>query len=66
MTRIHLIYIMYERGRANIEAKNIQCASLKKIMMSVLANFALKQLSLDSSALYESGFFGMGSSDLIQ
>lgn len=66
MTRMHLIYIMYERARSNLYSRNMKCANLKKIMMSALANFALKQLSLDFSALYDSGFFGIGSSDLLE
>ena len=65
MTRMHLIYIMYERARANLVSRNIKCQNLTKILMSVLANFALKQLSLDFSALYECGFFGPGSADLL-
>lgn len=65
MTRMHLIYITYERARSNLEAKNLQCVNLKKILMTALANFALKQLSTDCSSLYECGFFGAGSSDLL-
>ena len=66
MTRTHLIYIMYERARTNLEAKKIKSANLKKIMYTVLANYAIKQLQLDLSPLYESGFFGKGSADLVE
>ena len=41
---MHLIYITYERARSNLEAKNLQCVNMKKILMTALANFALKQL----------------------
>ena len=34
--------------------------------MSVLANFALKYIIADSAPLYECGFFGPGSSDLLE
>ena len=33
--------------------------------MTVLANFALKQLQIETTPLYECGFFGAGSSDLL-
>jgi len=33
--------------------------------MKVFSNFALKQLTLDSIPLYETGFFGAGSSNLL-
>ena len=66
MTRVHLIYIMYEHARANIEAKKIKCANLKRSFYTILANFAIKQLQLDLSPLYECGFFGAGSADLVE
>ena len=66
MTRLHLVYIIYERARSNLEKSNLKCQNLKKALYSALANFALKQLSLDNNLLYESGFFGRGSGDLIE
>ena len=66
MTRMHMVYIMYERARSRIESQNVQSENLKKIMMTVLANFALQQLKLDHSALYDCGFFGRGSSNLLK
>ena len=66
MTRLHLIYIMYERARKNVESKAIKCANLRRTFYDVLANFALKQVMLDSSPLFECGFFGAGSSDLLE
>ena len=65
MTRLHLLYIMYERARSNLKAKNLQCQNLNKILEIVLANYALKQLSLDNRELYECGFFGPGSAELL-
>ena len=65
MTKLHLIYIMYERARSKLDARNVQDPNIKKIIMTVLANFALKQLLIDNVDLYESGFFGPGSSDLL-
>ena len=66
MTKFHLVYIMYERARTKLNAKGIRDPSIKKAFMIVLANFALKQLQIDVGSLYESGFFGPGSSDLLE
>ena len=65
MTRFHLIYIMYERARNMIETSTVKDENIKKVFTKVFSNFALKQLSLDSVPLYETGFFGPGSSDLL-
>ena len=65
MTRMHLIYKMYERARANLESSNATCTNLKGNIYKVLANFALNQLKLDSSPLYECGYFGKGSARLL-
>ena len=65
MTKMHLVYIMYERAKAKLQSKGIKDANVTKIFMTVLANFALKQLLTDNISLYESGFFGPGSGDLL-
>ena len=66
MTRLHLIYIMYERARARIESKNMQDANGRDLYMTVLANFALNFIREDSNLLYEAGFFTKGSGDLLE
>ena len=66
VARAHLVYILYERARANIEQQNIRCANLRKSLYSVLANFAVNQLKLDLCPLYESGFFTAGSAGLLE
>lgn len=65
MTKLHLIYIMYERARQKLESKKIRDANLVTNFKTVLANFALKSLQADNINLYESGFFGAGSNDLL-
>lgn len=37
--------------------KNLKDENLKSTLMSLLANFALKQLISEPALLYESGFF---------
>jgi len=44
MTKLHLIYIMYERARATIASQQIQDANVRRVYMTILANFALKYL----------------------
>ena len=65
MTKLHLVYIMYERARARIQAKQVQDSNINRVFMSVLANFALKYLILDIAPLYECGFLGAGANDLL-
>ena len=65
MTRLHLTYIIYERARSTLEKSDMKCQNFKKALHSAMANYALKQLTLDSNLLYESGFFGRGSGDLL-
>ena len=65
MTKAHLIYICYERACKSLMAKKVADQNIKKAFMNLYANFALKQLSLDCVSLYETGFFGPGSNDLL-
>ena len=66
MTRYHLIYIMFERARNMLQARLIKDENVRTAFMRCFSNFALKQLSLDSVPLYETGFFGPGSNDLLE
>lgn len=66
VTKLHLIYVMYERAKNNIDRKNVKDASLKQTLMTCLANFAIKQLQSDSVPLYECGFFGADSRELLE
>ena len=66
MTKLHLIYIMYERSRAKIASKKIKDSNINRTFMSIFANYALKYIIADSSSLYECGFFGPGSNELLE
>ena len=65
MTKYHLIYIMYERACNVVHNMTIRDKNVKAVFMKVFSNFALKQLSLDSTPLYETGFFGDSSGNLL-
>jgi len=56
---------MYERSRKKLISKKFSDQNVLKVFMSVLANYALKNISQDAVPLYESGFFGRGSKDLL-
>lgn len=66
MTRMHLIYIMYERARNMLNARKIQDPNVRNIFMRCFNNFALKQLAIEVTSLYDCGFFGPGSNDLLE
>ena len=60
MAHNHLIYICYERAAAKFA--KVQDPNVAKVFQDVLANFAIKHVMSDGVPLYESGFFGPGSS----
>ena len=60
MAHNHLIYIIYERAAAKLAGA--QDPNVIKVYQDVLANFAIKHVMSDAVPLYESGFFGAGSS----
>ena len=66
MTRLHLVCIMYERARKRLASKQMKDRNGHNLFMTVLANFALNFLREDSSLLFESGFFGAGSGELLE
>lgn len=66
VTKLHLIYVMYERAKNNIDRKNVKDTNLKSTLMMCLANFAIKQLQSDMVPLYECGFFGADSRELLE
>lgn len=65
MTKAHLIYIMYERACKRLMSIKVADKNIERVFMNMYANFACKQMSLESSPLYESGFFSAGSGDLL-
>ena len=64
MAHNHLIYIIYESCVAKLVG--VRDPNVVKVFQNVLANFALKHVLGDAVPLYESGFFGPGSSQLLE
>ena len=57
---------MYESSRERIQGLKLQDQNITKIFMTAFANFALKQLQADMNPLFEAGFFGPDSVDLLE
>ena len=57
---------MYEQARKRITELKLQDQNITKIFMTAFANFALKQIQTDMNPLFEAGFFGPESVDLLE
>lgn len=51
--------------RNGIENQGFKCGGIKKNLTNLLLVFGLTELSKDSAALYESGFFNLGTAPLV-
>ena len=65
MTKYHIIYIMFELTRKSLTEHSFKDTNCYKLVEILLKTFALNQLSQDYNALYETGYFTMGASDLL-
>ncbi len=65
MTKYHLIYIMFIISTSNYKNHKFTDQRIPEILDVLLKVFALKQLIEDPQALYECGFFGAGSAQLL-
>jgi len=62
LTRLHLIFIIYSRACNKLRSQQVRDANLQQTLMTVFANFALKEIMSDPLPLYDSGFFAPGKS----
>ena len=65
MSRAHVLYISFVIYRLIVEKTEFKDKNIKPLLLLLGKIFALKQLSIDSTACYETGFFGAGSKDLL-
>lgn len=65
MSRAHVLYISFVIYRLIVEKTEFKDKNIKPLLLLLGKIFALKQLSIDSTACYETGFFGPGSKDLL-
>lgn len=61
MSRAHMLFICFQYFRDAIENKEYANPNSKVVLILLARIFALKQLTLDSVMLYETGFFKTGS-----
>ena len=60
MVKVHIIYKVYSRACEKLRSHQIRDANLTNTLMTVFANFALKDIIADTIPLYDSGFFTAG------
>ena len=65
MTRLHLIYLSFKMARERLDGNQFKDARVKHFLMVSIKAFALKQLLIDNSGLYETGYFTRGSGRLL-
>ena len=64
MAQSHVVYVTFKYCLEMIE-RSFKCEANKENMKNLLRVFALTELQQDSAVLYESGFFQMGTGNLI-
>ena len=65
MTRLHLIYVSFRMARERLDSSELKDQNIKHFLEVGIKTFALKQLLLDNSGLYENGYFNRGSARLL-
>ena len=65
MTKFHIIYIMFELARKAISENKFKDPKVRENIEIGLKTFALNQLSQDCNALFETGYFGRGATELL-
>ena len=66
IVRLHLIYLSFKISKDHLAASTFKDNKIRTHLENGCKIFALKQLILDSRSLYESGFFGRGTSRLLE
>ena len=65
-TRLHITYMCFKMARDHLEKSAFKDLKVRGYLELCCKVFALKQLSLDRHALYESGHFKKGHSHLLE
>lgn len=65
MNRAHMLYLTFVIYRQEIQTREFKDKAIRPLMELLGKIYALKQLSIDSTACYETGFFGSGSKPLL-
>ncbi len=65
LVRAHMLYLSFTIFRNTIETTEFKDNRILPILILLAKIFALKQLTIDSTSCYESGYFGSGSKKLL-
>jgi hypothetical protein len=65
MSKSHHLYMSFVIFVRSIENRQFKCPNIKPLLLLLAKIFALKQLTLDCTTLYETGFFNSGSKGLL-
>ena len=65
MSKFHMLYLTYMMAKENITKTTFKDPNVKSLLELIMRVFALNELMQDSTALYETGYFRKGSSDLL-
>jgi len=65
LTRLHIKYALFFMARERLSASNFKDKNILGILELLTKIFALKELQQDNTLLYETGFFGKGSLQLL-
>lgn len=63
--RAHMMYLSFTMFKREAVNTPFNDSNIRPLLFLLARIFALKQLQLDSSALYETGFYGKGSKTLL-
>ena len=65
MASAHIMYLTFKYFMQSIEETGFKCPNVKENLYNLARVFALTELQKDSSALYEAGYFQMGTAPLL-
>ena len=65
LTKLHLNYCMFKMSLNKIQQTEFKDPKIPGLLRLLVGIYALKELTKDSTMLYETGFFGPGSATIL-
>ena len=65
LTKLHLNYCMFKMSLNKIKETQFKDAKIPELLRLLVSIYSLKELTKDSTMLYETGFFGPGSAKIL-
>lgn len=65
IVRLHVIYMTFKLSCERIESMQVKDQNVRRNLEAAIKVFALKQILIDHSSLYEAGYFARGSGRLV-